>query len=71
MAVAEIGNATIEKVEEICGAGFKPRACSPKFDQEAFDAQKSWMVPEHVEPAATGWSARFTPGWSRPAATPS
>jgi glyoxylase-like metal-dependent hydrolase (beta-lactamase superfamily II) len=44
-----IGNATIEKVEEICGAGFKPGRMFPKFNQEAFDAQKHWMVPDHVE----------------------
>ena len=69
MTVRKIGNATIEKVEEICGAGFKPARMFPKFDQEAFDAQKGWMVPDHVEPAATGWSARSTPGWSRPAST--
>ncbi len=49
MAVRAIGNATIEKVEEICGPGFKPARMFPKFDQEAFDAQKSWMVPEHVQ----------------------
>jgi glyoxylase-like metal-dependent hydrolase (beta-lactamase superfamily II) len=49
MAARAIGNATIEKVEEICGAGFKPGRMFPKFDQEAFDAQKHWMVPEHVE----------------------
>lgn len=49
MAVRAIGNATIEKVEEICGPGFKPGRMFPKFDQEAFDAQKGWMVPEHVQ----------------------
>lgn len=49
MAVRAIGNATIEKVEEICGPGFKPGRMFPKFDQEAFDAQKGWMVPDHVE----------------------
>jgi len=49
LAVRAIGNATIEKVEEICGPGFKPGRMFPKFDQEAFDAQKSWMVPEHVQ----------------------
>lgn len=49
MAVRASGNATIEKVEEICGPGFKPDRMFPKFDQEAFDAQKSWMVPEHVQ----------------------
>jgi glyoxylase-like metal-dependent hydrolase (beta-lactamase superfamily II) len=52
MAVRAIGNATIEKVEEICGAGFKPARMFPKFDQEAFDAQKGWMVPDHVEPGS-------------------
>ena len=52
MAARAIGNATIEKVEEICGAGFKPARMFPKFDQEAFDAQKSWMVPDHVEPGS-------------------
>jgi glyoxylase-like metal-dependent hydrolase (beta-lactamase superfamily II) len=50
MTVRKIGNATIEKVEEICGAGFKPARMFPKFDQDAFDAQKGWMVPDHVEP---------------------
>ena len=49
MAVRAIGNATIEKVEEICGPGFKPGRMFPKFDQDAFDAQKGWMVPEHVQ----------------------
>lgn len=49
MAVRAIGNATIEKVEEICGPGFKPARMFPKFDQDAFDAQKGWMVPEHVQ----------------------
>jgi glyoxylase-like metal-dependent hydrolase (beta-lactamase superfamily II) len=52
MTVRKIGNATIEKVEEICGAGFKPARMFPKFDQEAFDAQKGWMVPDHVEPGS-------------------
>jgi glyoxylase-like metal-dependent hydrolase (beta-lactamase superfamily II) len=49
MTVRAIGNATIEKVEEICGTGFKPSRMFPKFDQQAFDAQKHWMVPDHVE----------------------
>ena len=49
MAVRAVGNATIEKVEEICGAGFKPARMFPKFNQEAFDAQKHWMVPDHGE----------------------
>jgi glyoxylase-like metal-dependent hydrolase (beta-lactamase superfamily II) len=52
MTVRRIGNATIEKVEEICGSGFKPARMFPKFDQEAFDAQKGWMLPEHVEPGS-------------------
>lgn len=52
MAVRAIGNATIEKVEELCAAGFKPTRMFPRFNQEAFDAQKSWMVPDHVEPGS-------------------
>ena len=24
----------------------------PRFNQEAFDAQKGWMVPDHVEPGS-------------------
>ena len=49
MPVRTLGGATIEKVEEICGPGFKPARMFPKFDQQAFDAQKGWMVPDHVE----------------------
>jgi hypothetical protein len=49
MTVRKLGNTTIEKVEEICGPGFKPARMFPNFDQEAFDVQKGWMVPEHVE----------------------
>ena len=49
MTVRKLGGATIEKVEEICGPGFKPHRMFPKFNQEAFDAQKGWMLPEHVE----------------------
>ena len=49
MTVRRIGNATIEKVEELCAAGFRPNRMFPKFDQAAFDAQKHWMVPVHVE----------------------
>ena len=60
MTVRKLGGATIEKVEEICGAGFKPARMFPKFDQEAFDAEKKWMVPEHVEPGLTPLS---TAGW--------
>src|SRR5215212_2949967 len=52
MTVRKIGNATIERVEEICGPGFKPARMFPKFSQEAFDAQKSWMVPDHVAPGS-------------------
>ena len=52
MTVRKIGNATIEKVEEICGAGFKPARMFPRFNQEEFDAQKGWMVPDHVEPGS-------------------
>src|SRR6478609_11660333 len=52
MTVRRIGNATIEKVEEICGSGFKPARMFPKFNQEAFDAQKDCMVPDHVEPGS-------------------
>jgi len=52
MTVRKIGSATIQKVEELCGPGFKPARMFPKFDQQAFDAQKSWMVPEHVEAAS-------------------
>ena len=54
MTVRKLGGATIEKVEEICGAGFRPTRMFPKFNQEAFDAQKSWMVPDHVEPEPQG-----------------
>ncbi len=43
-----IGNATIEKVEEINGPGFAAKRMFPRFDQQAFDAQKRWMNPEHV-----------------------
>jgi glyoxylase-like metal-dependent hydrolase (beta-lactamase superfamily II) len=49
MTVRKLGNATIEKVEELCGPGFSPSHMFPKFDQGAFDAHKSWMVPVHVE----------------------
>src|SRR4030088_3471191 len=52
MTVRKLGGATIEKVEEICGAGFKPARMFPRFDQQAFDAQKNWMLPEHVEPGS-------------------
>ena len=52
MTVRKLGGATIEKVEEICGAGFKPARMFPKFNQEAFDAQKGWMQPDHVEPGS-------------------
>ena len=34
MAARAIGNATIEKVEEICGAGFKPARMFPKRSEE-------------------------------------
>lgn len=43
-----IGNATIEKVEEIGGPGFPAQRMFPQFNQQAFDAQKGWMQPEHV-----------------------
>ena len=49
MTVRKLGSTTIQKVEEICGPGFKPSRMFPRFDQQAFDAHKSWMVPEHVE----------------------
>ena len=49
MTVRKIGNATIQKVEESCLPGFKAHRMFPKFDKELFDAQKSWMVPVHVE----------------------
>jgi len=49
MTVRAIGNASIAKVEELCGPGFKPNRMFPRFDQEAFDAQKHWMVSDHVE----------------------
>ena len=49
MTVRRLGGATIEKVEEICGPGFKPTRMFPNFSQEAFDAQKVWMLPDHVE----------------------
>ena len=52
MTVRKLGGATIEKVEEICGAGFKPARMFPNFNQEAFDAQKAWMLPDHVEPGS-------------------
>ena len=40
MTVRRIGNATIEKVEELCAAGFRPNRMFPKFEQAAFDAHK-------------------------------
>jgi len=49
-----LGSATIQKVEEICGSGFKPARMFPKFNQDAFDAQKHWMVPDHVEAGSSG-----------------
>jgi glyoxylase-like metal-dependent hydrolase (beta-lactamase superfamily II) len=44
----KIGNATLQRVEEINGPGFGAKRMFPRFDQEAFDAQKNWMKPEHV-----------------------
>ena len=52
MTVRKLGGATIEKVEEICGAGFKPQRMFANFNQEAFDAHKGWMLPDHVEPGS-------------------
>ncbi|MGD9883449.1 MAG: hypothetical protein AB7U95_25395, partial [Reyranella sp.] len=52
MTVRRIGNATIQKVEELCAAGFRPNRMFPRFDQEAFDAQKHWRVPVQVEPGS-------------------
>ena len=52
MTVRKLGGATIEKVEELCAAGFRPNRMFPKFDQAAFDAQKSWMLPDHVDPGS-------------------
>ena len=43
----KLGNTTIEKVEEICGSGFKPTRMFPKFNQQAFDTQKGWMQPDY------------------------
>src|SRR3984893_16483316 len=48
MTVRKLGGATIEKVEEICGAGFKPARMFPNFNQEAFDAQTAWMLPDRA-----------------------
>lgn len=50
MTVRKIGNATIQKVEELCGPGFKPQVMFPRFDQQAFEAQRHWLYPEHVDP---------------------
>jgi glyoxylase-like metal-dependent hydrolase (beta-lactamase superfamily II) len=47
----KIGNATIEKVEEISGPGFAAARMFPRFDQQAFDVQKGWMRPDHVSAA--------------------
>ena len=55
MTVRKIGGATIEKVEELCAAGFRPNRMFPKFNQEAFDAQKGWMAPGSAE---GGWLQR-------------
>ena len=49
MTARKLSGATIEKVEEICGPSFKPARMFPNFSQEAFDAQKVWMLPDHVE----------------------
>jgi glyoxylase-like metal-dependent hydrolase (beta-lactamase superfamily II) len=48
-AIRSIGRASLQKVEELCGPGFKPNRMFPRFEREAFEAQKHWMVPEHVE----------------------
>ncbi len=52
MTVRGIGKASIAKVEELCGPGFKAGRMFPRFNQEAFDAQKHWMVSDHVEPGS-------------------
>jgi glyoxylase-like metal-dependent hydrolase (beta-lactamase superfamily II) len=52
MTVRSIGRASIAKVEELCGPGFKASRMFPRFNQEAFDAQKHWMVSDHVEPGS-------------------
>ncbi|MBV8193771.1 MAG: MBL fold metallo-hydrolase [Alphaproteobacteria bacterium] len=44
----KIGNATLQRVEEINGPGFAAKRMFPRFDQEAFDAEKGWMKPGHV-----------------------
>ncbi len=47
-----IGRATIQKVEELCGPGFKPDIMFPKYDAASFDAQRYWMAPEFIEPGS-------------------
>ncbi len=54
MTVRKLGGATIEKVEEICGPGFKPGRMFPRFDQEAFDARRAGWCPSTCRKAATG-----------------
>ena len=55
MTVRKLGGATIEKVEEICGPGFKPARMFPRFNQEAFDKFTEafrYNGPERFPPSA-------------------
>ena len=65
MTVRKLGGATIEKVEEICGAGFKPAACSPASTRRPSTPRRAGCCPTMSSRAPTASSARSIPGWSR------
>ena len=56
-----IGNATIEKVEEIGGPGFPARRMFPQFNQQAFDAHKGWGQSIIIGVAGAGQEIRTRP----------
>lgn len=48
----KIGQTTITRIEEMTGPMFDPVRFLPDYDPAVFEANKSWLYPDHVDPAS-------------------
>lgn len=51
MALRRIGDITIDKVVDLAGAGFVGKQLLPDLDPSVVEQHKSWLEPDHVDPA--------------------
>jgi glyoxylase-like metal-dependent hydrolase (beta-lactamase superfamily II) len=52
MTIFAVGQATIARIEETYQPVYKPKDLFPEWSEEIFNQHKSWLVPNHYDPAS-------------------